>query len=323
MTQIHTVLLNPTIDQVLYIDHFTTGQTYKVQENFRFPVGKAISVACALRALEITPRVFALIGQNDLDEYDDFLNEQKIPHDLIAIKGRTRSNITMVDRPGNQSTHIRFPGFLVNQPNLAELMARMKLYVRRDDIVVMAGSLPEGCPNSFIQTLGMQCKAMGAKFIVDTSGDPLKAMKDYNPYLIKGNITEINTILGHTVNPGDELQNDPDEGDLQRFVNACRELTKFHAKYNIITLGRYGSIAVFDHDAYYAAIRLDNAPYTIGCGDSYMAGFLSGILQQKSPKDIMALATACGAANTQILGPGLIKKGDIEKFLPQVIVKKL
>jgi len=323
MTQIHNILLNPTIDQVLYIDHFTSGQTYKVQEHFRFPVGKAISVACAIRALDITPRVFALIGQNDLDEYDDFLNEQKIPHDLIAIKGRTRSNITVVDRPGNQSTHIRFPGFSVTQPNLAELLARLKLYVRRDDIIVMSGSLPEGCPNSFLQTLGMQCKAMGAKFIVDTSGEPLKYMKDYHPYLIKGNITEINSMLGHAVNGCDELQTDPDEGDLQRLSNACRELTKFNAKYNIITLGRYGSIAVFDHDVYFAAIKLENAPYTVGCGDSYMAGFLTGLIQQKCPKDILTLATACGAANTQILGPGLIKRSDIDKFIPQVIVKKL
>jgi fructose-1-phosphate kinase PfkB-like protein len=50
---------------------------------------------------------------------------------------------------------------------------------------------------------------------------------------------------------------------------------------------------------------------------------MAGLEQNLSDEDCLRLATACGAANTQTDGPGLLKKADVDAFYPKVKIKRL
>ncbi len=148
---IYTVLLNPTIDQIYFIDNFHAGGTYKLLNQKRFPVGKAISVSLALNVLKIPSHVIALIGKEDIPEYLDFLTAKHIRHTFIPILGKTRSNITLLDNVNNLSTHLRFPGFTVTEQNIEDLNSLIEKTVKPDDLVIYSGSLPEGCSNHYFE----------------------------------------------------------------------------------------------------------------------------------------------------------------------------
>ena len=93
--KIIAILLNPTIDEIYEINKFHVGGTFKVTGKIIYPVGKAISFSLGIRELidkSDIIKVIALIGQNEIQLYSEFLQSRDIPFELIPVKGITRSN---------------------------------------------------------------------------------------------------------------------------------------------------------------------------------------------------------------------------------------
>ena len=60
---------------------------------------------------------------------------------------------------------------------------------------------------------------------------------------------------------------------------------------------------------------------TVGSGDAFLAGFLAAWYAREAPDVALRLAVACGAANTQALGAGVLDPADAEAFARQVDVE--
>jgi 1-phosphofructokinase family hexose kinase len=323
MPKIFTILLNPTIDQIIYIDNFEAGGTYKSDNVIRNPVGKAISVALTLNSLQIPVHVIALIGKKEMGEYSKFLNSKNINNTLLPIEGFTRSNITIIDSKKNQSTHLRMPGFQVTGEDLKRLHNFLEIIIQSGDYVIFSGSNPPGTPIEYYFTPSEIINRKHAYFILDTSGLFLTNLHLYHPYLIKANIEEMGLILGQSLLSSPELIHNPSDEDLYGLLDKCSELSNYPSKINILTLAQYGSL-IFSRDfAYYAVFSLKNAPYTVGCGDAFLGGFISGLYRNDTIENCIKLATACGAANTQTNCAGNIEKSCVENFVQQVQIKKL
>lgn len=323
---IFCLLLNPTIDILAKITDFKTGMTYKIKQSdiFKFPVGKAISVGLTLVELGENPYIIALIGKNEIQTYAKFLNSRNIQHTLIPIEGDTRSNLTIIDEKNIQSTHLRFPGFSINNHKIIlTLEKEIETRIKNEDYVIISGSIPEGITSEDITRLSCCIIKNGGHFILDSNGPILKSLLNMQPYLIKANLEEMGTILNDLLIPSQELKEYPSEKALLDLLNKCQKLNSTDSAYNILTLGKFGSI-VFNKDiAVYGLLKLERAPYTVGCGDSYLAGFIKGLILRYSPEECLKLATACGAANTQELGAGVIRKKNVEEFKDLVEIKNL
>lgn len=320
---IYCILLNPTIDEIVYIPNFNPGGTYKITEQYRFPVGKSISVALTLKVLEIPVHVIALIGRPNIDEYTQFLLQKNISATLIPVEGLTRSNITIIDPQKNQSSHLRFPGFQISKKELDLLHMELERHISANDYAIFSGSLPQGCPIEYFFTASEIIHHKKAHIIIDTSGDPLINMLLYHPLLIKANLEEMGMILNKKLLDSQELTHTPNLEELYSIYDQCTELIRTEIKANIITLAQYGSIAFNRDQVYHAVLPLDYAPYTVGCGDSYLGGYIAGLVQNKSFEECIRLATACGAANTQTLGAGVLLKQNVDNFFPKVKITRL
>ncbi|MCP4763121.1 MAG: 1-phosphofructokinase family hexose kinase [archaeon] len=319
---IYCVLLNPSIDNIIELSDFKSGNTYKISKNLKFPVGKSISVALTLKELGEQVSVFALIGKNQIQLYEEFLNKKKITYEFIPISGETRSNITIVDKKNNSTTHLRFPGFSINQSNLNDLKNKIEENIEEDDYIVFSGSIPKNTPKGFLEEISKIVKGKKAKFIIDTNGEPLKKIDIYSPLFIKANLEEMGKILGKNLIITPELTKKPNKDDLYLLLSKCR-LKKHNTKFNILTLEEYGSILYSDKEAYHAKIKIDNSTYTVGCGDSFLGGVIAGLIKNYSLKDILYLATACGAANTQELGAGILKKKKVDEYISKIQIQDL
>lgn len=87
-----------------------------------------------------------------------------------------------------------------------------------------------------------------------------------------------------------------DEGDHEKLRVQMKELQKRGPRLVICTLGSQGSL-VFDGNEYltFGIIPCDVVD-SMGAGDSYIAGFLKGILEEKTVEECMK----CGAENASV-----------------------
>ena len=67
--------------------------------------------------------------------------------------------------------------------------------------------------------------------------------------------------------------------------------------------------------------RREDVVSTVGSGDALLAGYLSARYGNQPPEKAVALAVACGAANTQRFGAGVFDPADVEAFMRRVEVE--
>src|SRR5271157_3873993 len=142
------VQLNPTLDRILEVPGFAVGETLRAEQSVAYPLGKAISVACAAKTLGITPLVISLIGEKEEEVYAQFLREKQIPCHLVPVSGKTRSNITIIDPLGATTTHIRERGFEPPPKALSSISNILQAEVGPESAVVFSGSLPPRVPEN-------------------------------------------------------------------------------------------------------------------------------------------------------------------------------
>jgi 1-phosphofructokinase family hexose kinase len=315
---IHCILLNPTIDRIFHVPELQTGYTYNLKDTFEFPVGKAISVALTMREFISEIFVVAIIGKPDILLYEEFLTKHKIAHRLIPIDGKTRQNITIIEEKSMMPTHFRMPGFEITNQELYEIENYIVHSVKSRDYIVFSGSCPKGTPKDYFNHIAPIINSKNANLIVDTSGPFLSSIFTSKPLFIKGNLEEMGEILNQKLIDGQELDQPPTKNQLNHFVNLIQKAIQKDIGYCILTLGKYGAILITDTKVYYSKILLSSAPYSVGSGDAFLGGFLVSLHQNKSLKDAFIFATACGAANTQTMGAGILESKIVAEYVKKV-----
>ena len=62
---------------------------------------------------------------------------------------------------------------------------------------------------------------------------------------------------------------------------------------------------------------------TVGSGDAFLAGYVAGRYEGRSPEDCLAYGVACGAESTQHFGAGTVDRNQVERLLGEVHVHDL
>ena len=108
-----------------------------------------------------------------------------------------------------------------------------------------------------------------------------------------------------------------DYNSIEEKINFLQD--KFHLNTLIVTMGAKGAIVNTDGSFFtHAGFKVKVAD-TIGSGDSFLAGFLSSLLNQKSIADALDFACSLGAfVATQAGGCPDYKRDNIEKFDPSL-----
>ncbi|MBY9005296.1 MAG: hexose kinase [Candidatus Lokiarchaeota archaeon] len=315
---IYAILLNPSIDQIYEINNFSVGGTFKVSKNIIYPVGKAISFALAVRALDkkMKLKVIAFIGNKDIQLYSTFLTSKYIDYDFIQIKGDTRSNKTINDPINNTTTHIREKGFTLSQDNVREFKKILTNNIKKDDIYVFSGSIPPNTEVTIYKELINLCKEKGGICVLDTNDSPLIRGLESFPFIIKPNLIELSFILNDVgllkLDFSDPIPN------CMKIIEKSKNLLNNNTEIVLITLGEFGAILLTKDVAKYGYIKLEKMIDTVGSGDSFLAGFILLYSRNKNLHESFKYALATSAANIQKSGPGILDYKDVEIFLKKV-----
>lgn len=312
MPKIISVTLNTAIDYVVEIDQFISGKVFNANKSVAYPAGKGINLAKALVQLQTPVIALGFVGAGELDVFNR-LQSDNLKLDLSPIQGATRINLSIQETKSQQETHIRTAGFTVTNDDCTRLIEHLSTYLSPGDVIVFSGSLPEGVPDNFFESVFERCRKHSVFVILDSSGKAFSIGTQSIPDLIKPNLTEFEELVGA------RLDNE------KQIISAAEQLIQQGIQHVVISCGHQGVIAVNKQGAVSVKVEISSRPVVsqVGCGDCLVAGLALGLLSNNSLADTLKLAVSCATANLYTHEPGLIHVKDVDELKNKVIIRKL
>jgi 1-phosphofructokinase len=313
MKSIITVTLNPTIDRIIEVPDFRVNEHLPGRLRWRAPAGKALNVSRVLATLGTPNTAMGWVGQESIADFCNVADTAGFTARFRPIAGPSRENITIVDPNGHTATHIRDAGPTVTEADVSALTAELESVASADTFMVFMGALPQGIsPNAFGLMLDA-CIARGANIVVDAYGEALREAAKCELWLVKPNRHELADLLG--TQPGNETE-----------IVAAGRVLNLKFPYVLVTLGDAGAYA-FSQDGVWRAhvtIPPDQIRSTVGCGDTFLAAFLSVIVNE--PGDVeqaLRQATAIAGASAMHELPATFDRGTVEMLLSKIETERL
>lgn len=303
---IFTITFNPSIDYIIHVPCFESGIINRTDDEKILPGGKGINVATVLTNFGHQCLALGFGAGNTGKMLRRELMQRGIEADLVeAESGFTRINVKM---KGNPETQINGQGPVISEKNMNDLYNRLSR-LSPNDFVIVSGSVPASLGKSTYAKIGSIVEKSGGHFVVDAEGDLLLETLDYNPFLIKPNLLELEGIAGKKLE------------DLKDILSAAKELRKRGALNVLVSMGEDGALLVSqDGESYICRAPKVEVVNTVGAGDASVAGFISGYLETRSLTRALMKAVAAGSASAA--SEELATKEGTEKLMASIRIEK-
>ncbi len=279
---IYTLTLNPALDYLVRVPDYQSGKVNRMGESALMPGGKGINVSLMLRHLDVGSVALGFVAGFTGRELTRVLEEENCRTDFLELtRGNTRINVKLKT---SEETEINAPGPEIPASALEALQEKIS-NLQKGDILVLAGSIPKGMPDTIYRDMAKVCRENGVDFVVDAEGELLLKTLPYQPFLIKPNHHELGAIFRMEITTA------------QQAVEYAKELQKQGARNVLISMGAAGAVLVAETaEVYQAEAPKGRLVNSTGAGDSMVAGFLAGYLQTENVKDAFYLGVAAGSA---------------------------
>lgn len=283
---IYTVTLNTAVDRILYIKEELTRKHNNKIQNISYDIGgKATHVSVVLSRLSIENIATGFIGFNNKDILIHLLRKKGVVCDFIEQKGSsTRESLILIDESGKGSYMLTEKGFKIEDKTYEKLLVKLKNNIKENDIVIFAGSPPEGIDNKKYRTILKVVKERKGKIIVDVAGEYLKTAVSLKPVMIKPNEFEFQELVGKPLNT------------LGDYVKEIQTLLDTGIEYVVVSLGKKGSLVGHKHKIYRVIPPNVNEVNDTGCGDVFVGGVIAQLMKDSPFEDIFRFATALSAS---------------------------
>ena len=306
---IYTVTLNPALDKTVEIPGMALDTVNRITSMRTDPGGKGINVSKVIAKLGGESCAVGILGGESGRTLLAALEREGLRTHFRFVEGQTRTNLKIIDRALHTNTDINEPGLTVSPADLDALLRDLLGMVREGDIVVLAGSLPQGAPQDTYRVWTAACREKGARVCLDADGVLLAEGLKAAPYLIKPNEDELSRLVGHRLTDTDEL------------IAEGRRLLKGGVTRVVISLGERGALYLRGNEVLYAEGLSVPVGSTVGAGDSVVAALAYADSLDMSDEDAVRLSTATGAANVMCSGTQPAEREAVEKLLPQVKIR--
>ena len=308
---IYTVTLNPALDKTVEIPGMALDTVNRITSMRTDPGGKGINVSKVIAKLGGESCAVGILGGESGRTLLAALEREGLRTHFRFVEGQTRTNLKIIDRALHTNTDINEPGLTVSPADLDALLRDLLGMVHEGDIVVLAGSLPQGAPQDTYRVWTAACREKGARVCLDADGVLLAEGLKAAPYLIKPNEDELSRLVGHRLTDMDEL------------IAEGRRLLKGGVTRVVISLGEHGALYLRGNEVLYAEGLSVPVGSTVGAGDSVVAALAYADSLGMSDEDAVRLSTATGAANVMCSGTQPAEREAVEKLLPQVKIRRI
>ncbi len=308
---ITTVVLNPAVDKIYFVDNFQVGSMFRVKETIRSAGGKGINVSRVITSLGGEVLSVGFKGGHTGEWLVGQLGMLGAKTDFIEVDGESRTNNNIIDRVNGTETEVLETGPLISEQALQKFISVYDQTFKKSEVIVCSGGLPAGVGNEIYKILISKAKKHGIKVILDSSGEVLKHGIEAKPYMIKPNLRELSSLVNR------ELK------EISDILEACRSVQREGIEIVLASLGEKGAILVSKEKSYRAHVPHIKVSNTIGCGDSMVAGFATALEKGLGVEEAFKLGVACGVNNAQYAEIGVVKKDEVYKLIEEIRVEEI
>ncbi|QHX35946.1 1-phosphofructokinase [Spiroplasma sp. TIUS-1] len=308
---IYTITLNPALDHIIETNGFNIGETNYYQKDYEVVGGKGINVSIILNNLNADVMSIGLLGKDNMHPFMDVFNSMKVQNNFLHFEGKTRTNFKIKNLTAKQETEINGLGCPIDEKLLNDLKQYLKSNLKEGDIVIAAGSIPNGVSTSVYKEIGEICNDSKVIYILDTSKQQMVEALESKPFLIKPNIEEICEILKKPYK----------KYSFDEVFEMIKELRKLGARNILLSKGKDGSIYFQENGSIYqAGIATGKLVNSVGSGDSMVAGFAYGLYKGLDIVNTLQYGAAAGGATA--FTRWLASKNEIENLVTTIKVTK-
>ncbi len=306
---IFTLTLNPALDRELTVPALAFDKPLRATA-FRVDCGgKGFNVSRALAALGEKSIALGFSGGKTGEMLEAELESLGVTRDLVQIAGETRINVSVVTDDHKHYIKVNEPGPTITPAEQDTLLQKIRTLAQSGDWWVLSGSLPPGIPSDFYATVIKEVQSVGAKALLDTSGDPLLYGCEAVPFLVKPNESEAIALTGVKIETIDDVR------------EAADQIHALGVEIVIISLGKMGALLSDGEHTWLAEPPLIIEHNPVGAGDALIAGSVWGLSHNLSWPLVLRWGVACGAAAASLDGTAMGSHSLVEQLVPQVQIK--
>ena len=280
---IYTVTFNPALDYVVKMDSLELGMVNRSKSEAIFYGGKGINVSTVLKNIGVDSVALGFVAGFTGKEIEDGVKAMGVKTDFIQLKnGLSRINVKI---KAEQETEINGQG-----PAIAEADIK-KLYEKLDtlsdgDILVLAGSIPDVMPGSMYMDIMRHLQNKDLKIVVDATKDLLVNVLQYHPFLIKPNNHELGEIFGVKIESKADV------------ITYAKKMQEKGARNVLVSMAGDGAVLVAeDGSIFQSEAPKGKVVNSVGAGDSMVAGFIAGYLENGSYEKAFQMGVCTGSAS--------------------------
>lgn len=311
MSPIVTLTMNPAVDLSTSVERVEAGPKMRCRAGGRDPGGGGVNVARVAQRLGADVTAVYPAGGLMGELLQQLVAREGVTSVVTEVAQETREDITVGDESSGAQYRFVLPG-----PHLhgVEWLACLKALAAlpRPGVVCASGSLPPGVPDDFYARVAEIAAGWGAKFVLDTSGAPLKAALEAHVHLIKPNLQELCDLAGVAADDGPSL------------VAACRSLISSRRIEAVaLTLGAQGALLVTAQDAWRAEPLPVRVVSAVGAGDSFLGSMLWAWASDMTLREAFRYGAAGGAAAVLESGTELARPEQIRRLVELVVIEEV
>ena len=301
--KIVTLTINPAVDKSTYVDEILPDHKLRCDAPVFEPGGGGINVSRAIKRMGGESLAYYLAGGSTGNVLCQLLDKEGLTHIPIPSIKWTRENFAVTERVSDKQYRFGMPGSEIPEEEWKYSLIKLEKTTPKPEFIVASGSLPRGVPNDYYARVATIAKNMGAKLILDTSGEALKKAAGIGVYLLKPNSSELAKLAGK-----ESMEEHEREGFAQQLVRdgMCEVM--------VVSLGAQGAMLVTADQVEYVTPPEVKPKSTVGAGDSMVAGMVYTLAQGWPLCEVIKYGVAAGTATTMTPGSELCNKKDVEEI---------
>ena len=278
---IYTVTLNPALDYFMNYEELALGEVNRTGKTQVSAGGKGIMESRMLSLIGAKSKALGFLGGFSGQYIKDFLNENQIDSDFTEIEDLTRINVKLKSQ--ENETSLDAAGPKLQESEINHFLEKFD-HLKKDDIVVFAGTIPKSLGEDFYERLIDKVQKQKATFVMDVDGQKLLDSLPAHPLLIKPNREELEAIFETSFKNNEQI------------IPYGQKLLEMGAQNVIVSMAGDGALLFTNEKVYFAQGIKGELKNSIGAGDSTVAGFLAEYSQSKDPLLAFRQAIACGTS---------------------------
>ncbi|PKL99579.1 MAG: phosphofructokinase [Gammaproteobacteria bacterium HGW-Gammaproteobacteria-9] len=305
MPLIATLTLNPAMDLSVSTARVISTEKLRCSLPRHDPGGGGINVARVVKTLGGKAVAVYPAGGPFGDLLQRSLDELGLVHRPVPIAGDTRESFTVDELASGLQYRFVLPGPTLSAQELQQCLDSLAALRPAPAYVVLSGSFPPGADLGFFDELLALARRIGARLVVDLSGEPLcHAARQGGVYLMKPSLDELGTLMGRTVSAEAEQ-----EQALRSLIRqGCAEVI-------VLSLGADGALYAYGDQV--GRLRTPEVPVAsaVGAGDSMLGAIVLAMAEGRSIPEAVGQGIAAGAATVMRPGTELCHREDVQRLL--------